>query len=206
LLQRSTVAIVELDALDNGVEVADAPRYRIGTHLGARVRRLNASWRDESSPAVENAQFLSALRLGAEELFAAVLGYAEEWLPARKIVEEALAGSEKVHASGEIIRLPQFCPWQEHLFDLEEERGMWGKVKYCLFQDSRGGWRVQAVSKQRGSFVNRLSLPEKWRGVRDQALSDLTGIPGCIFVHANGFIGGNATEEGALSMATKALA
>jgi uncharacterized UPF0160 family protein len=34
----------------------------------------------------------------------------------------------------------------------------------------------------------------------------MTGIPGCIFVHANGFIGGNKTKEGALAMARAALA
>lgn len=45
----------------------------------------------------------------------------------------------------------------------------------------------------------------RWRGVRDQALSDLTGIPGCIFVHASGFIGGNATKEGVLAMVKLAL-
>lgn len=33
-------------------------------------------------------------------------------------------------------------------------------------------------------------MPEAWRGVRDEALSTLTGIPGCIFCHASGFIGG----------------
>ena len=31
------------------------------------------------------------------------------------------------------------------------------------------------------------------------------GIPGCVFVHANGFIGGNATEDGATTMAVKSL-
>ena len=51
----------------------------------------------------------------------------------------------------------------------------------------------------------RLSLLEEWRGVRDQALSDLSGIPGCIFVHAGGFIGGNRTQEGALEMARRTL-
>ncbi len=30
-----------------------------------------------------------------------------------------------------------------------------------------------------------------------------TGIPGCIFVHASGFIGGHKTEEGATMMALK---
>ena len=43
----------------------------------------------------------------------------------------------------------------------------------------------------------------RWRGIRDQALSDLSGIPGCIFVHASGFIGGNATKEGALAMSKR---
>lgn len=53
--------------------------------------------------------------------------------------------------------------------------------------------------------VPRLSLPEEWRGVRDEALSELSGIKGCIFVHAGGFIGGNKTQEGALEMARRTL-
>nr|CRX79073.1 hypothetical protein ls5930a1_00093 [Leucosporidium scottii] len=45
----------------------------------------------------------------------------------------------------------------------------------------------------------------RWRGIRDQALSDLSGIPGCVFVHAAGFIGGNASKDGAMQMAIEAL-
>lgn len=55
-------------------------------------------------------------------------------------------------------------------------------------------------------FLNcRLSLKEEWRGLRDEELSKISGIPGCIFVHANGFIGGNKTREGALQMALQSL-
>ena len=54
-------------------------------------------------------------------------------------------------------------------------------------------------------FHFRLSLLEEWRGVRDQSLSDLSGIPGCIFVHMSGFIGGNETYEGVLAMAKRTL-
>ena len=54
-------------------------------------------------------------------------------------------------------------------------------------------------------FLFRLSLLEEWRGVRDAKLTELSGISGCIFVHANGFIGGNETREGALEMARKTL-
>jgi uncharacterized UPF0160 family protein len=34
----------------------------------------------------------------------------------------------------------------------------------------------------------------------------VSGVPGCVFVHASGFIGGNATYEGALEMARLSLA
>lgn len=51
----------------------------------------------------------------------------------------------------------------------------------------------------------RLSLPQAWCGLRDEALSQQSGISGCVFVHANGFIGGNETYEGALEMAARTL-
>lgn len=54
-------------------------------------------------------------------------------------------------------------------------------------------------------YVYRLSLPEDWRGLRDDVLTEKSGIEGCIFVHAGGFIGGNHTYEGALEMAKKSL-
>jgi uncharacterized UPF0160 family protein len=65
---------------------------------------------------------------------------------------------------------------------------------------------VQCVPPSPGSFEQRKSLPEPWRGLRDEALSEASGIPGGVFVHASGFIGGNATYEGILAMARKAVA
>jgi len=44
-----------------------------------------------------------------------------------------------------------------------------------------------------------------WRGLREEEVSKASGIDGCIFVHANGFIGGNKTREGALQMAIKSI-
>ena len=43
-------------------------------------------------------------------------------------------------------------------------------------------------------------------GSKDEELSKVTGIPGCVFVYTGGYIGGNCTYEGALTMAKKALA
>ena len=64
---------------------------------------------------------------------------------------------------------------------------------------------MQAVPLNDKSFQNRLSLAKEWQGVRDDELSAKSGIPGCVFVHASGFIGGNATYEGVLAMARRTL-
>ena len=53
--------------------------------------------------------------------------------------------------------------------------------------------------------VVRLSILEAWRGLRDEELSQVSGIEGCTFVHSSGFIGGNKTKQGVLEMATKTL-
>ena len=96
---------------------------------------------------------------------------------------------------------------------------------YVIYPDETGkNWRVQAVPVSPESFESRKALPEAWRGVRDDELSKLSGIEGCVFVHASGFIGGtsnlffscqsslfiiyltgNATKEGAMKMAKTAL-
>lgn len=79
-------------------------------------------------------------------------------------------------------------------------------VLNCMQDDREKKWRIQAVAISPDSFDSRKALPAEWRGLRDQELSKESGIPDCVFVHASGFIGGHATEPGALLMARKALA
>lgn len=54
-------------------------------------------------------------------------------------------------------------------------------------------------------FESRKPLPSKWGGLRDDELSKVAGIPGSVFVHVSGFIGGNESNEDALAMAKAAL-
>lgn len=37
-----------------------------------------------------------------------------------------------------------------------------------------------------------MGLGDRWKGLRDEQLSEVSGIPGCIFVHASGFTGGES--------------
>lgn len=82
---------------------------------------------------------------------------------------------------------------QEHLFELESQNQSPESraAIYVIYPDETGGnWRLQAVPLSPESFESRKALPEKWRGLRDEVLSETSGIPGGIFVHASGFIGG----------------
>lgn len=198
-----------IDAIDNGVnqwDSKDPPKYLNNTHLSARVGRLNPDWNEDSSAGTLDARFAQAVELTGEEFKESVNYYAKSWLPARSLVLADLQARHTIHPSGKIVKLTSFCPWKEHLHALEAEIGAAGQVKYVLYEDDREKkWRVQAVGTSPGSFDSRKALPVAWRGLRDAALSEASGVPGGVFVHASGFIGGNDTYEGALAMAAKAL-
>ncbi|XP_014666897.1 PREDICTED: UPF0160 protein MYG1, mitochondrial-like [Priapulus caudatus] len=197
--------IEEIDAIDNGINQSDGiKRYAIRSTLSSRVGYLNPMWNETNRD--EQAGFDKAMELVREELLDRVLYYKDVWWPARELVEEALRNRMEVDSSGEIVCFARGgVPWKEHLFALEAKLGVDTGVKYVLYKDDSGRWRNQCVPLNNYTFENRLSLPEAWRGVRDEELSRVSGIPGCMFVHATGFCGGNSTYEGALAMVRKSL-
>lgn len=199
--------VKEVDAIDNGVSITDGDtKYKINTNLSSRVGRLNPDWNassEESSDKARNGNFRLAMSMVFEELCDAVEWYAYSWLPARDIVLKAVREPVFTNDSKEalIIKIDRYCPWKSHLFDIETELKIQGKILYVLYPDSSGNWRVQAVPPEQSSFDCRKKLPEPWRGVRNDALDKLTGLPGCIFVHAAGFIGGAKSYDTAFQMA-----
>ncbi|XP_054716616.1 MYG1 exonuclease-like [Uloborus diversus] len=197
--------VQEIDAIDNGIDSTDKePRYKIHTHLSARVKHLNPSWNEKNPD--ENACFQNASKLVETEFLDRVHFYGKVWLPARDIVKKAIMDRSKVHPSEEIVEFENGgCPWKEHLFEIEESLKIEKPIKFVIYTDTLGLWRVQCVSVSPFSFENRLSLKKEWRGLRDEELSEVSGIPGCTFVHSSGFIGGNKTREGALRMALDTL-
>ena len=196
-----------VDAIDNGVNMYDTDakaKYKDNTGLSARVKRLNPAWDEPNSPEKQMEQFEKAVALTGGEFDDVLEYYASKWLPARSHVESALDKAKSVHESGEILYLETFCPWKEHLYELEAERQMTTLPKFVLWQDPKG-FRVSTISLSPSSFEFRKGLPTAWRGLRDDDLSKASGIPGCVFIHAAGFIGGNATYDGALAMAVAGL-
>lgn len=199
-----------IDAIDNGISQYDTdqpPKYVNSTSLSTRVGRLNLNWIDpDQSSENENAAFRKAMNLAGTEFLERVHYYAKVWLPARDIVMECLASRRETHPSGEIMFLNKICPWKLHIFELEEEQKIDPPIKYVIYQDDRSKyWRVQAVAISPDHFESRKPLPAPWRGLEGEELSKESGISNCVFVHSSGFIGGNQTYDGALSMAKAAL-
>lgn len=203
--------IEALDANDNGIsnysaEVEAGKKFNDrNIALPSIVLKLNPSWNENPTDADFDAAFERSSALMGEVFVSLLKGYGNSWLPARSIVEAAFESRFDVDKSGKTLRLDQFCPWKEHLYSIEKEKSAQGAIEFVLFQDSSSKWRVSTVSVTSTSFEFRRGLREPWRGLRDQELSDKTGIPGCIFVHAAGFIGGAETYDSVLKLAQMSL-
>ena len=114
--------IQHIDGIDNGIEVAEGElKYVVSTTLSSRVAKLNPSWNEDQSAEHANEQFLKAVSLTGNEFNDHMADMIHRWWPARSIVQRAIVDRLKVHPSGQIIVLEQFCPWQSHLFDIEAE-------------------------------------------------------------------------------------
>lgn len=224
-----------VDANDNGISKYDDSQLEQagiekkfkdgGVTLASLVNDLNhedpltlgspSRSTEEQPQAEEDYRFSQASSLMGHAFLRKLHGAATAWLPARIIVKDAFAARFNAHPSGQLLVLPRAgIPWKEHLYNIEDENGLPAEQKtlfviYPEKEEAGSKWRIQAVSKNMSSFENRKSLPEPWRGVRDQELDALLGDSvqdGAVFVHASGFIGGHKSEAGVRAMAALALA
>lgn len=147
--------IEEIDGIDNGVPqyLEGSPAYKINTHLSARIGAMNPEWNAPVDVDV-NEIFNEAMKIVGKEFSDNVIGLAKSWLPARSIVEKAILERFQIHSSGAIIELKPRCPWQNHLFTLEKELKI-DSIKFVIFEDTNGSWRVQCVPVELGSFICR---------------------------------------------------
>ncbi|ORZ41385.1 metal-dependent protein hydrolase [Catenaria anguillulae PL171] len=217
--------IEAFDGIDNGVSrfPRDTPEaYKDATNLSTIVAKLNPFWNEEGLTA--DGQFRVAMQIVGSHFDRTAKYLATAWVPARQAVLDAVAARHTYHAGGHVIVMPTFVPWKDHLDSIEADLGIAavaaqlkapiaenggaipdGLPLYVVFPDPAGSWRIQAVPLTPGSFENRKPLASAWRGLRDDNLDKVTGVPGGVFIHASGFIGGHQTKEGAIKLAEMAV-
>lgn len=127
--------IEHIDAIDNGVTSTESGELRchLSTSLSARVGQLNPRWNQPQNSTIQNMQFTKALALTSGEFLTHVDEILASWYPARSIVQKAMKerfstvdkeGAPVVAADGKIILLDRFCPWKDHVYEMEQQVGI----------------------------------------------------------------------------------
>ena len=199
--------VKEIDGIDNGITIAENPKYEIHTGISSRISHFNLQWTEEQTDEKFLARFLQAIDYIREEFVSLVRQLNNFWWPSRDIVKKAIDGRFEVDKSGAIIEITSQIvpPYLKHLFMIEKQLDIEAQIKYAIFKDGKV-FRVRAIPVHDESFILRKPLLKEWRGLRDQELCELTGLTDCIFVHSTGFIGGAGSRESALEMARRSLA
>lgn len=198
-----------IDANDNGIskfdEKVDFKFNDKNLTLPSIIANLNPIWYTDPTDKDFDAQFLKSSALMGQVFENVLQYYGKSWLMSKQLVEQAIKERFDVDKLGAIIKLDKFCPWKDNLYNLENEMGIKDQIKFVLFTDSSSKWRISTVPINTGSFEFRLGIKSEWRGIRDEKLNELVGIPDGIFVHANGFIGGAGSYDSVLKMAQQSL-
>ncbi|GMM28082.1 Myg1 protein [Martiniozyma asiatica (nom. inval.)] len=203
--------IEAVDANDNGINRFEdqdnlVSRFKDRNFsLAGAISNLNPSWDEEPTDADFDRQFLIASELIGKAFFNYLSYMGNSFLKAKQYVIDAYNNRLDVDSSGQILVFDRFVPWKEHLYNVEKENNAEGQSLFVLFPDSNGTWRIAAVPISSTSFDSRKKLPESWRGVRDEKLDEVTGVEGCVFVHAAGFIGGAKTKDAVIKLAKMSL-
>ena len=112
------------------------------------------------------------MKLCEEELFWILKTSVVIAMPAYNIIKDAFAKRESFHPSKEILFVEKRLPW-EHVFGIERELGLVGKIKFIIFESEKGMWRISTIG---GNFRMRIPICKAWRGFSKAVLAKVSGI------------------------------
>jgi uncharacterized UPF0160 family protein len=181
--------VKSIDADDNGVSLFEVKGEISPITISEMIGRLNPLDSHESDN-----EFFKAVDF-AQNLLKTILAKAKFKIESAKKVREILKnkGDKKYIVFEEKLAVKDIVRDESDLL-------------YTIHENQENGnWQVIAVGKEKGSFENRKSLPESWRGLTDQDLAKVTGVSDAVFCHNAGFIAVAKSKEGAIKLAELAI-
>lgn len=166
--------VIGIDKADNGVAQ---------NLLSSTIKTMNPQWNSSVS---ESVAFGRAMNV-AQIMLQSHIDHANSIVAAK---DEVLS-----HYNGdEILVLDKYMPYQ----DIVQSDPKLKDVLFVVYPSQRGGWNVQTVTKEPGTFINRMDFPEEWLGHADPER-------GIHFAHTSNFLIGCNTKEQAINVAKEAL-
>lgn len=154
------------------------------------IHQLNPKWYEGVKG--NDGYFLDAVEK-CYEVFRTAVCSALEVVLAKQVIEDRI-----MESNNHIMVLGYFVPWQENLFASKNEKAC--DIWYVVFPSIRGGWCVQVVPEEFGSYAQKKPFPTTWRNHPEE-----TGVKGCTFVHSNGFLASCVDFGKAMLLAEKAV-
>jgi uncharacterized UPF0160 family protein len=180
--------ILAIDLADNGVSSA------CPGHLALLIEAFNPTW--------DSTQTYDEAFAEAADVAHGILQRA-----CRQAYAEAKAISFVTAAAREtkdprVIVLDRKLPWEKAVFD-----GGLSDLLFVIYpNEDSTSWYCRTIPPEPNSFGQRLSLPESWRGLQEEAFSKAAGIPDGVFCHPSGFICGARSRASAIRLAEQAIA
>lgn len=166
--------VIGIDKADNGVAQ---------NLLSSTIKTMNPQWDSDIS---ESVAFGKAMNV-AQIMLKSHIDHANSTVAARDEVLSHYNGSE-------ILVLDRYLPY----LDTVQTDPRLKDVLFVVYPSQRGGWNVQTVTKEPGTFINRMDFPTEWLGHADPDR-------GIHFAHTANFLIACDTKEQAVKVAEEAL-
>jgi uncharacterized UPF0160 family protein len=185
--------IAGMDAFDNGVDTytsinKEARPYLLVHYLKAEAGAEGNKPKDKQD---YDKVFKDLMPL-AKRIIEITVEKGKRSIQAKKIIGKAYAEAQDKR----IVITEKFAP---------RDFNDYPDVLFYIYTNPRGNWAVETVPLNEDTTETRVSLPKKWRGLRDEELAKVTGISDAVFCHASGFLGGAKSKESAIRMAEMAI-
>lgn len=185
-----------IDEIDNGVSI-HGPVKNDSLSLASLIGEFNPPWdhANANGPTAGDAAFQDATAF-----ITSIITRRVNLIRAKFVAEATILAAHQSGADERILVLDTGMPWKNVVFSHNLP------TIFAVSPASNGNWMVDTVPPEPGSFAQRVPFPETWAGLQAQPLADASGVPDAVFIHLRRFVGAAKSRQGAIDLATKALA